>query len=53
MTGTSNDGSKFNVLQSFSPSRLSPLAVIISPPTISNSAIKASLTAVLEIKATP
>ena len=38
----------FSVLQSFSLSRGSPEATIISPPTISNSAMSASLMAVLE-----
>ena len=47
-TGTSNEGNIFSVLQSFSLSRGSPEATIISPPTISNSAMSASLTAVLE-----
>ena len=47
-TGTSNDGSMFSVLQSFSLSKDSPEATIISPPTISNSAMSASLMAVLD-----
>ena len=47
-TGTSNEGNIFSVLQSFSLSRGSPEATIISPPTISNSAMSASLMAVLE-----
>ena len=48
-TGMSNEGSMFSVLQSFSLSRESPHATIIKPPTISNSAIRASLIAVLDI----
>ncbi len=51
-TGTSNAGSKFSVLQSFSLSKESPEATIISPPTMSNSAMSASLTAVLDSFAT-
>ena len=45
MTGTARAGRKFSVLQSFRFRRASPLPVIISPPTISNSDIRASLTA--------
>lgn len=51
-TGMSNEGSMFSVLLSFSLSRESPDATIIKPPTISNSAIRASLIAVLDIFAT-
>ena len=51
-TGTSNEGSMFSVLQSFSLRRESPEATIINPPTISSSAISASLMAVLDTFAT-
>ena len=51
-TGTSSAGSIFSVLQSFSLSSDSPEATIISPPTMSSSAMSASLMAVLDILAT-
>ena len=50
--GTSSAGSKLSVLQSFSWSSESPDPVMSSPPTMSSSAMSASLTAVLEIIAT-
>ena len=52
MTGTRRAGRRFSVLQSFRFNSERPLPVISSPPTISNSAMSASLMAVLLIWAT-
>ena len=51
-TGTRRAGRRFSVLQSFRFNSESPLPVMSNPPTISNSAISASLMAVLLIWAT-
>ena len=52
MTGISSEGSMFKVLQSFSFSNDNPEATIIKPPTMSSSAMRASLMAVLDTFAT-
>ena len=51
ITGTSKEGRRWSVLQSFKLSKDKPLAVINNPPTMSNSAINASLMADEEIRA--
>ena len=51
ITGTSKEGRRLSVLQSLRLSKDKPLAVIIKPPTINNSAINASLMADEEIRA--
>ena len=51
ITGTNKAGRRLSVLQSLRFSKERPLAVIINPPTISSSAIKASLIADEEIRA--
>ena len=50
--GTSRAGSKLSTLQSFRLSSDRPEPVIISPPTMSSSAMSASLSAVLDSCAT-
>ena len=52
MTGINSDGSILIILQSLSLSSDNPDATIISPPTIINSAMSASLIAVLDSFAT-
>ena len=51
MTGISKEGRRLSVLQSLRFNKERPLAVIIKPPTINNSAINASLMADEEIRA--
>jgi len=51
ITGTNRDGKRFSVLQSFRFNNDNPDAVIISPPTMSSSAMSALLMAELEISA--